>query len=224
MHQIYCISGLGADKRIFDKLQIPNAQLHFIEWQLPGAHDSMQDYARLLAAQVKHENIVLMGVSFGGMLATEITRLSQAGDLHFHITKTIIISSCKCRSELPVYLRMAGRLGLYKCMPLKQVLHMNRLNKFVFDLRSTSEELYLKRVMLRDSALELIRRSIRLILTWRGANPPQNILHIHGTSDRMLLPGSVKADHWIKGAGHFMIWNEAAVVSRLINAALNTDT
>ena len=231
MHHIYCISGLGADKRIFQKLRIENAQLHFIEWELPELHDTMHTYALRLARQIVHDNIILMGVSFGGMLATEINRHyinSRNGNKAMPqetlneslvIKKTILISSCKTNAEFPSLMQLAGKMRLHKAMPYNLVLRNSVLNRFVFDLRSQDEELYLKRLMLQENNVALIKRSIHIILSWKAA-PPEQLVHIHGSADRLLTPGKIKADYWVKGGGHFMVWNKAEEISAILNTLL----
>jgi pimeloyl-ACP methyl ester carboxylesterase len=206
---IYCISGLGADFRIFSKLNIPGAELHGINWQMPDERDTLPDFAAKLAGQIKHDDAILLGVSFGGMLTVEIDKILP-------VRKAIIISSCKTRKELPAYFRAAGNLGIHKVFPYRSVTQSNRLNRFIFDTRSREEELYLKRMMLADTQVEFIRRSVNMILTWQNQQYPGNVVHIHGKADRLLLPGFVHADYWIEGGGHFMIWNLADRVSQII--------
>ncbi|HSK12657.1 MAG TPA: alpha/beta hydrolase family protein [Phnomibacter sp.] len=213
-HHIYCISGLAADFRIFSQLKVKDAILHPIEWQMPEEGESLPSFAAKLARQILHEDPVLLGVSFGGMLATEISKLIP-------VKKVIIVSSGKHRRELPRYMRLAGRLGLHKVVPYHWVTRWRWLNRFIFDARSRSEELMLKRMMLAETQVTFIRRSVHMILTWQGNDKPVSVVHIHGRRDRLLLPGPVKADHWINEGGHFMIWNMADRVSAIIEKELD---
>lgn len=210
---IYCFAGLGADFRIFSKLKIHEAILHPISWEMPEPGEDLSLFARKLAMQIEHPNPVLIGVSFGGMLATEISKQMK-------VEKAIIISSCKIRKELPVYMRAAGRMGLHKAIPYWLVTQNRQLNRFIFDARSRTEELYLKRMMLTDTHVDFIRRSVNMILHWKNNTCPKNLVHIHGDCDKLLLPGTVHADYWIKGGGHFMIWNMANQISDIINHEL----
>lgn len=231
MHQVYCISGLGADHRIFQKLKIDNAQLHFIEWELPDEKDNMQSFALRLARQIKHPEITLIGVSYGGMLATEINRFYNRAkknhSLHpdhpvnfpVNIKKTILISSCKSRNEFPRLMQLAAKFRLHKAVPYHFILRNKALNRFVFDLQSKQEELHLKRMMLKQHDVTLIKRSINIIFEWDN-EIPNELVHIHGTKDRLLTPVNVMADHWVKGGGHFMIYNRATEISGIINKIL----
>ncbi len=235
MNHIYCISGLGADKRIFQKLDLRATELHFIEWELPAPGDTMRTYALKLARQINHSTVILIGVSFGGMLASEIERcyqeqkngtISKPGSMlapGLVIEKTILISSCKSPVEFPSLLRLAAATKIYKAVPYQFILRNNRLNRFVFDPKSKNEELMLKRLMLSENDLHLIKKSIQIILSWK-AGSPGNIVHIHGSADRLLTPQKVKPDYWIKGGDHFMVWNKAAEISAIINQLLPGST
>lgn len=225
MHHIYCISGLGADYRIFQKLQVKDAEMHFIHWEMPGANDTMRSYALKLAKQIKHSEIILIGMSYGGMLATEISsHFNNTGDGKdpggFTIKKTILVSSCKCRDEFPGLLTLAGRMRIHRAVPYRLVLRNNFLNRFVFDPDSNKAELQLKRTMLKDLQVNFIRRSLNMIMNWKNV-PAAGVVHIHGTRDKLLTPKNVKADFWIDGGGHFMVWNRAADISRIISQIIH---
>lgn len=212
---IYCISGLGADFRIFSQLKIHGAALHPITWEMPEPGEDLAHYAQKLSSQIVHENPVLIGVSFGGMLTTEMAK-------QIPVQKAFIISSCKRRRELPTYMRAAGRVGIHKLVPYWLVTQHKQLNRFIFDARSRAEELYLKQMMLKDTQVDFIKRSVNMILHWNNEDCPHNLVHIHGDCDKLLLPGAVHADYWVKGGGHFMVWNMATQISDIINQELAT--
>ena len=213
-NHIYCISGLGADFRIFSKIHIENSILHPISWQMPEKGEDLPHFAQRLAGQIHHDNPTLLGVSFGGMLATEISKIIP-------VKNTIVVSSAKCREELPVYMRAAGNLKLHKVAPYWLVTQSKYLSRFIFDVRSRDEELYIKQMMLKETDLTFLQRSVDMILRWQSHEYPETVVHIHGDKDKLLLPGSVKAKYLVKDGGHFMIWNMADAVSKIIADELN---
>jgi pimeloyl-ACP methyl ester carboxylesterase len=217
MRHIYCFSGLGADHRLFQNLEIKDAEMHAIHWEIPSAQDTMATYALKLAKQIKHNRVVLLGVSFGGMLVTEVAAHLHQLEHTIDVEKVIVVSSCKSHYELPFVMRMAGKIRLHKLAPYQFILRNNKLNRIAFSMQSQEEELYLKRQMLENSSIEYIKISINIILSWKAGKVPDNIIHIHGNKDRLLRPGSVKADYWIENAGHFMVWNKASEISKIIN-------
>ncbi len=214
MQHIYCISGLGADFRIFQHIRIPGAIMHPIKWETPHEEETLPAYAKRLSEQILHADAILLGVSFGGMLATEISK-------HTVVGKTILVSSNRSPNEFPRYLKLAGNIRLHKLVPYQFVSRFAVLNRFIFDTRSKAEELYLKRMMLKDSDILFIKRAVNMIMKWKEDHRKvSNLIQIHGTKDRLLLPNRIEADHWIEGGGHFMIWNEAEKISSIIQGEI----
>ena len=56
MQHVYCISGLGADERIFCKLDIPGSTFHFIQWIQPETAEDIYAYAGRLKEQIVHDH------------------------------------------------------------------------------------------------------------------------------------------------------------------------
>ena len=86
MKTIYCISGLGADERAFSKLKVDGYALKVINWLIPEPNETIEHYASRMRAGITEENPVLMGLSFGGMMCTEIAK-------QIPVSKIIIISN-----------------------------------------------------------------------------------------------------------------------------------
>ncbi|MBI5858459.1 MAG: hypothetical protein HZB42_12515 [Sphingobacteriales bacterium] len=110
MKNVYFISGLGADKRAFSLLDLSFCNPVFIEWIKPLKNESLRQYAIRLKEQITDPEPVIVGVSFGGMLATEIAKTGST-------RKTIIISSNKTKMEFPKILLTGKYLPLYKWLP-----------------------------------------------------------------------------------------------------------
>jgi len=109
----YFISGLGADKKAFQKIKLPSAyEPVYLDWIPPQKNESLCNYARRFSSLIKNDDaFILIGLSFGGMLASEIARLRRP-------MKTIIISSLASSNELPWYFKQAGKIGLHKAVPM----------------------------------------------------------------------------------------------------------
>src|SRR4051812_3172924 len=104
---IYLISGMGADERLFHKLRFPeNYVVHHLPWLDPvSANESIEAYAARLIALIRHENPIMMGVSFGGMMSIEIAR-------QIPVKKVVLVSSIKHHGEKPAYLNWVRRFRL----------------------------------------------------------------------------------------------------------------
>ena len=88
MKKIYCISGLGADERAFSKLNIKGFELKVIRWLMPIKDETLPEYASRMRQDIDDDNPILMGLSFGGMLCTEIAK-------QVPVKKIIIDRICK---------------------------------------------------------------------------------------------------------------------------------
>ncbi len=112
MKHIYCISGFGADERVFSKLNLPGYNIHYIKWNIPEKNESLHAYAKRLIEQIHHVNPILIGLSFGGMMCIEIAR-------QFPVEKIILISSIKSFQERPFWMKLSGKLRVNKIFPMR---------------------------------------------------------------------------------------------------------
>lgn len=215
MPTIYCISGIGADERIFKRLNIPGVILQHVKWVPPEKKDTIETYAQKLREQIKEENPVLLGVSFGGMIAVALSR-------QIPVRKVILVSSAKTKFEIPVYYRWYGKLRLYNLISPRLLKWHNRMSNIVFSTKNKEEKELLNTIM-HDTDSAFLKWAVKAICRWKNETPPLNTVHIHGKADRMLPARYIKAEHWLNGAGHFMIHNRAEEISRLVAVILKED-
>ncbi|MBK9017572.1 MAG: hypothetical protein IPM82_27960 [Saprospiraceae bacterium] len=93
----------------FSKILLPQKGTpYFIQYPVPAKKATMAEYAAIVAQQIDTTKpFVLVGVSLGGMICTELAeRLTPS--------KTVIISSAKCRRELPRHYRFQGHFPINK--------------------------------------------------------------------------------------------------------------
>jgi pimeloyl-ACP methyl ester carboxylesterase len=208
MKTIHCISGLGADHRIFGRLAIPGAQLKHVPWPSFDKHDEMACYAQKIGAQIpKGEDDIILGLSFGGMLASEIARARPSA-------KVIIVSSAKSPSELPPVKPWVKYLVHNGLIPVGLAKYSgdNITDRFGAD---TEEEKKMVLSILSATDNHFARCALRAMVEWRSTAIP-DIVHIHGTADAMILPDFIHPTHWVEGGKHIMVWSRAEEVSRLI--------
>jgi len=75
MQTIYCISGLGANEKVFQFLDLSFAKPVFIQWIRPLDNETLPQYAmRLKEEFISEPKPVIFGLSLGGMLAVEIAK------------------------------------------------------------------------------------------------------------------------------------------------------
>jgi pimeloyl-ACP methyl ester carboxylesterase len=212
MKTIYCISGLGADERAFSKLKINGFTLHVIAWLMPAKDETIEQYAKRMRVDVTEENPILMGLSFGGMICTEIAK-------QIPVSKIIIISSIKSSKELPLWMRTVAKLKLNKIVSLKSSRLTQPVQNKMLGIQS-EEEKALVASLRREADLPYTNWAVNQAINWKNDWQHPHIYHIHGDKDNMFPIKNIKADYTIKNGGHFMIMNRAAEVSDCINAAL----
>jgi pimeloyl-ACP methyl ester carboxylesterase len=212
MKTIYCISGLGADERAFSKLKINGFTLQVIPWLMPAKDETIEHYATRMRVDIVDENPILMGLSFGGMICTEISK-------QIPVSKIILISSIKSSKELPFWMRTVATLKLNKIVPLKSSKLTQPIQNKMLGVQ-TAEEKNLVACFRKEVDLPYTNWAVNQAINWKNDWQHPNICHIHGDKDNMFPIKNLRANYIIKSGGHFMIMNRAAEVSDCINAAL----
>lgn len=208
---VYCISGLGADSRVFSRLTL-NAEIRHIHWLPPLPQESLQLYTNRLAAQLDTSRpFALLGVSFGGVVARELAQLVNP-------QKVILLSSFTFADQLPAA-RFARLLPLLQLLPDQWLVPPCWLMALLFGVREPQHKKLLCQI-LKDTDPQFLRWSLLTLFSLKKLAPVQDLQHIHGSADR-LIPCSQNEDVLkIEGAGHFMVYTHAARVSQLINRLL----
>ena len=214
MKKVYFISGLGADYRSFGFLDLSFCDAHFIQWTGPLPDDTLASYAEKLFASINDEEAIIVGLSFGGMLAVEIAKKHPR-------TKVIVIASSKTYREIPLYMRVWRHFPVYKFHSKKTKNYSGRL---VLKILGTTgaEQKKVQHQIMSDSDPAFTRWAIHAILSWRNTVVPQNVIHIHGATDKLLPYRYVKADYTINNGEHLMIMDKAEEVSALLKKLTTT--
>ena len=212
---VYFISGLGADRRAFQRISLPDAYtVHHIDWIRPAAKETLNQYAERLTQFIDTtQSFALVGLSFGGMIATAMNAFVQP-------EKTILLSSIGCAKELPWYFRLCGTLRVYKLIPETLLNHPTAMAHWLFGAKSNTEKKALSQII-ADADPYFVRWAIGAILTWKDKIRPDHLYHIHGDRDKILPLLNTKPNVVIENGSHFMVWTHASTVSSAIAEALN---
>jgi pimeloyl-ACP methyl ester carboxylesterase len=211
---VYFISGLGADRRAFERLKLPaSVRVHYLDWIPPARNESLNDYARRLASSIDtSQPFSLVGLSMGGMLAAAMTQF-------LHPQKTILISSIGCREEFPPLLKFARFTKVYKLIPEFILHHPNAIAYWLFGAKSKNEKTVMHH-LISNADPRFIKWAIGAIVNWQDGVRPKTVFHIHGSQDKILPLKYTKPDVVIEKGSHFMVWTKAAKVSRILEQAL----
>ncbi|MFS4469183.1 alpha/beta hydrolase [Maribacter sp. 2210JD10-5] len=208
--KVYAISGLGADKRVFQYLKLNQEILH-LDWIQPLKSESITAYAHRLSAKIDtREEFCLIGVSFGGLIAKEIS-------LFLNPKLTILISSASKSMELPRIYKTFGLKHLIKIIPRRFFKPPIAVAKFLFGTTKTQ----LLKDILNDTNLIFAKWAVTKLVSWENNHNARNLYRIHGTNDKLIpAKGNYRID-LIKNGEHFMIVDKSKEVSILIQKRIN---
>lgn len=209
---LYCFSGLGADERIFHKLRIPGVTLHFVPWIEAETEESLPAYALRLGRTIEQKKpYCLLGVSFGGMLAAELSEVLKP-------EQTFLISSALSSSEITPLVRLAGKTSIHKSLPDSFFRHPNFAVYSAFGLKADSEKSLFKQIM-HDTDIYFLKWAITAILNWEP-HKAHEVIRVHGDSDLIIPLKDQKIHHLIKGGTHFCILQQADQISEFISSMI----
>ena len=198
---VYMMPGMAANPTIFEFIELPeeNYKTHWLEWQMPEPNESLKAYAKRMCQSIKEENVVLIGVSFGGMLVQEMSAFLKT-------KKIIVISSIKSYHELPKHLKMLRLTKAYKILPTQLIRNVDLLAKFALGETVRKRiDLYKKYLSVNDK--KYLDWAIKEVVCWQQDKPLKDAVYIIGDNDQV-FPNSCQGDCiTIKGGTHIMIIN-----------------
>lgn len=210
MKELFLLSGLGADKRVFDFLNLQDYKVHHIQWTTPLGHESLAEYAKGILPQITSPKPILIGVSFGGMIAQEIGKLIE-------VEKIILISSAKSSNAIPTYFKVMAKLKIQKLMPPRALKKPNGMLFWLFGISAPEHKRLLTAIM-ADTDERFFSWAIETISLWDNKVSVNRVIQIHGTDDRILKLQT--ADYIVQGGGHLMVVTCANEISSILRNVL----
>jgi pimeloyl-ACP methyl ester carboxylesterase len=219
---IYLLPGLGADHRLFQPLidlGLPVTPVDFIR---PEGDESLVAYAARMAAHIAtlHGGPLvgsphyIGGVSLGGVIATEVARITQP-------TKTLLISTVVRSREIPPYFKF------FRYVPLHRVISADFLRKYAPRERYGGMNPAYRKIlddMRNEADPKFLRWAMHAIVTWRQPIALDNIIRIHGSYD-MMFPGILLGPRdRVPKAGHTMVMTHAPAVADWLRRQLSLES
>jgi pimeloyl-ACP methyl ester carboxylesterase len=199
---VYFMPGMAASPKIFENISLPKSQfkIHYLEWGIPRDNETLEAYALRMTQGINHENVVLLGVSFGGVLVQEMSK-------YVKVRKLIIVSSVKSVSELPRHMLLAKITKAYKLVPTQLASNIDVLSKYAYGTKVSKRlELYKKYLSVNNS--KYLSWAIKNMVCWNQEEYNPNIIHIHGDKDPVFPIKYISNCIKIKGGTHIMIINK----------------
>jgi len=206
---IYFVSGLGADERVFQWLRYEGYRPVHIQWVSPESNESIERYAKRLSGQIQDDVPIVVGLSFGGIVAVEIAKQIKT-------EQVILLSSVKDSSEVPFYFKLFRVFPIHRIFPFKTLLWAFYWLVYWLFAPEGSEQKQLLRTILIETDPQFLKWALHKVVTWRNQEVPENLVHIHGKGDRIFPYRFVTPNYSVENSGHLMVMNRAEQVSDLL--------
>lgn len=206
--------GLGADGRLFEAQRAEFPGLEVPPWLDPLEEETLPEYAARLAETVEVKRpLVLGGVSFGGMIACELS-------VHLKPDALVLVASCRSPEAIRFFYRaLQPLIGLVPRGVARIVKPFSPLIVHKFGTL-TREQTTLFVQMVREADAEFIHWGAHALLKWQPSPLPDvPVYHIHGARDQIIPAGKVEADELVGGGGHLINVTHADAVNAFIRRA-----
>lgn len=214
MTKVFLIAGMGADTRIYNRIDIPEIyEVVPIDWIEPHETDTLTTYAQKLIYQynIVHNSVVI-GNSLGGMLAIEIAK-------KIRLKKVILISSIKTIDEAPFYFKMFRAVPVYKLFTGKMLEGGKYLINPVMGAKD-KDGFWLFKDMYEKTSKKFLLWAMGAALHWDNKVIPENVFHIHGDKDLVFNYKRLKNATIMKGGTHLMIFDRAKEINKWLKTIL----
>jgi len=210
---IYLIPGVGCDETVFRHLELPDWEVIPIRWLTPKPDEKLKDYVKRLLPQIKKDTLpVFIGLSFGGIVSIELSKLIKTH-------KIFIISSIKTHYERPYKMSMLYLLKFYRVFPARLAIKFGFWHRWALgDLNDSERELV--NDMIKKIDINFNKWAVDQAIHWQNKDVPENLVHIHGDNDNIFPHIYIRNYHRIQDGTHFMIVRHAKQISHIIKHEL----
>src|SRR5690606_5010433 len=159
---------------LFENLVLPpEFTVRHVKWVDPLKHENLESYCNRLAAQIDTTApFVLVGMSFGGMVAVEMNKFLKP-------QQTILISSIATRDGLSWFLKAVDKLYLHKLVPGFIFKNFYPAAHWFFNARTKAQKKLVKSFMEKASR-KLLVWSVDQVVGWKNEFVPENVFIING--------------------------------------------
>lgn len=209
---LYLIPGMSAGEKSFEALSVPeNCSATFVPWLIPHKDETIVGYSKRMMDQVKlEEPYVLVGVSFGGIIAQEAMRFLKPQGV-------ILISTVKSSLEKPPWMRWANRARINHLLPYDLAEKMTQKPFELLPARWKRKwNQYNDYLPMRDP--KYLEWGVNQVLRWEPSDAGFKcpVYHLHGQNDELFPVKYIAGHELIPDAPHIMILTHGKAVSKLL--------
>jgi pimeloyl-ACP methyl ester carboxylesterase len=203
--------GMGLNAHYFAQLDFPwFCRVIHIELLEPYCEENILAYGTRLIRTVPTDlPVILVGMSFGGVVAQEVAELVSP-------EAVFILSSIESAGDLPWFIKGAYRHRHSRVIPFEIV------SKVVIKGRKLFRKRYGHMYTEETLTPRFLSWSLNVIGAWRSPSITSYAVRIHGTGDR-LLPCRNQAVHFpIHNAGHLIAAEKPGEVNNILHREIQT--
>ncbi|MEN8156857.1 MAG: alpha/beta hydrolase [Bacteroidota bacterium] len=211
---IYLFPGQGADYRQYREIEFPAGyDTVRISYPVPEKRENMREFALRFVPLIDQDApFVLMGVSLGGMICTELADTLKA-------ERVILISSAKSYKELPGRYNFSKRVAVNRIVPKGLTKAGARMLQGIVEPDRRYDKETFKDMLKRKDACYL-KRTVDMIVHWERTEHHPAIVHIHGDADHTIPVKHVNYDYLVEEGSHMMVLTRAGEISGIIREIL----
>lgn len=213
--KIYFISGLGTNRKAFERLKLLDAfEPVYLNWKQPESTETLDHYVQRMAEDINvNEAFHLVGLSFGGIIVQEMNAILNP-------EKTILISTIKNREEMPSYMKLSSKTQIHKAIPM-QFFTSEEMLSYAFFRKLYDPRLPKLNQYFTEKNPIYLQWSIHNIVNWipKEVKIPK-LYHMHGNKDIIFPSSLIKNADIIEGGTHIMVIQKYKEVNKLLNKYL----
>lgn len=212
----YFIGGIASDERLFRYQMVAVKNAVYLPFPEHDRNDTMETYAqKFIPFMDTSKPFNIVANSMGGIMTMELIK-------HVQPEKVVLISSVKCRNEMPFILKQMKFTNMHKLLPGKGFIG-------AIQFGSLFKREVLKEPAMRNLAVSMAKSNdpgflywcVNAIVKWKGTDDyRKDIIHIHGTKDEMFPFKKIKNVIPVIGGTHSMILNRHHEVTQLLVESL----
>ncbi len=199
---------------MFSNISVEGYELVHVKWLTPEKNESLSGYCERLLPQITEPLPIIIGVSFGGIVGIEISKLIKTSAI-------IIISSIRSAREMPLWMRLVRLLRLYRYLKLNPSGIFDPLQNYTLGAKTALEKDIARNYRKRVDRTFLYW-AIEEIMKWNNDHVPDNLFQIHGDDDKMFPVKRIKSKHIVKGGGHLMTYNKSDEINIMLAEILKS--
>ncbi len=213
----YFIGGIASDARIFRHQLVAVENSVYLPFPKHDKNDTMETYVQKFIPLIDTKRpFNIVGNSMGGIMTMELIK-------HVQPQKVILISSIKCRKEMPFILKQMRYTHLHKLLPGGGFIRSIQFGSlFKREVLQQPGMRHLAVSMAKNNSPSFLYWCVNAIVKWKGTDDYRSdIIHIHGTKDEMFAYSRIKNAIPIQGGSHQMMLTKPEEVNGILLQHLN---